>query len=69
MRKRILIINSSFRKKNTYKILTQIEQLIKKGDTDVEIINLFDYKVENCIGCKKCITDGECYPKEIDKTE
>lgn len=64
MRKRILIINSSFRKKNTYKILTQIEQLISDSDTDVEIINLFDYKVENCIGCKKCITDGECYLKD-----
>jgi multimeric flavodoxin WrbA len=60
MSMRILIINSSFRKMNTYKILTQIEQLLKKSDThnNVEIINLFDYKIENCIGCRKCITNG-----------
>ena len=64
MSKSILIINSSFRKKNTYKVLMQIEQLLKKSDTNIEIINLFDYKIENCIGCKKCITDGECCFKD-----
>lgn len=64
MNKSILIINSSFRKKNTYKVLKQIEQLLKNSETDVEIINLFDYKIENCIGCKKCITDGACCLKD-----
>ena len=64
MSKNILIINSSYRKKNTYNVLIQIEQLLKKNDTNIEIINLFDYKIENCIGCKKCITDGECCFKD-----
>jgi multimeric flavodoxin WrbA len=64
MSKNILIINSSYRKKNTYNVLMQIEQLLKKNDTNIEIINLFDYKIENCIGCKKCITDGECCFKD-----
>ena len=64
MSKNILIINSSYRKKNTYNVLMQIEQLLKKSDTNIEIINLFDYKIENCIGCKKCITDGECCFKD-----
>jgi multimeric flavodoxin WrbA len=66
MSKNVLIINSSFRKMNTYKVLTQIEQLLKKSDTqtNVEILNLFDYKIESCIGCRKCITDGDCYLKD-----
>lgn len=64
MNKSILIINSSYRKKNTYKVLMQIEQLLKNSDTTIEIINLFDYKIENCIGCKKCISDGECCFKD-----
>jgi Multimeric flavodoxin WrbA len=64
MKKSILIINSSFRKKNTYSVLSQIEQLLKKHDYEVEMVNLFDYKIENCIGCKKCITDGECSFKD-----
>lgn len=62
--KRILIINSSFRKKNTYNVLLQIGQLLKRNNFDFEVINLFDYKIENCLGCRKCVTDGECYLKD-----
>jgi len=64
MSKNVLIINSSFRKKNTYKLLTEIEQLLKNSDINVEIINLFDYKIDSCIGCRNCITDGECFFKD-----
>ena len=64
MSKNILLFNSSFRKKNTYNVLTQIGQVLKKSDIVVEIINLFDYKIENCIGCRKCVTDGECCLKD-----
>lgn len=55
MAKKVLLINSSFRKKNTYKLLLQVGELIKKNGFEIEIINLFDYNLKDCIGCETCI--------------
>lgn len=60
MSKTILLINSSFKKGNTYNILLQIENLLKDNGISTEIINLFDYKIDSCLGCQKCIATGSC---------
>ena len=58
--KTILIINGSYRKGNTYSLLLQIEVLLKRQGFRTEIVNLFDFKIESCIGCQKCVSAGKC---------
>jgi len=60
MNKKVLMINGSARKKNTYSLLLQIEKILKARDIDVEIINLFDYEIKDCVGCETCVTRECC---------
>lgn len=60
MIKKILMINGSARKKNTYKMLLKIEQILKAHTFEIEIINLFDYDIKNCIGCEVCVNFEKC---------
>ena len=59
MAKKVLMINGSFRQKNTYGSLLQIEQILKKHNIEAEIINLFDYDIKDCIGCETCIYQND----------
>ena len=58
--KTILLINISARKGNTWNLLLQIENLLKDHGFSTEIVNLFDYRIENCLGCQKCVARGSC---------
>lgn len=58
--KRVLAINSSRRKRNTYNILTELKTGMKNKGIEVDIINLFDYKIDECTGCEKCLREGLC---------
>lgn len=62
--KKILLINCSKRKKNTYNLLLQAEEILKEREFDTEIINLHDYKINYCIGCECCILKGGCVLKD-----
>ena len=62
--KKILLINSSPRKRNTYKLLTSIENILIAQGFQTEIINLNDYKINFCSGCEMCILKGDCYIKD-----
>ncbi len=64
--KTVLAINSSKRKKNTYKVLIQIKNILEKNDINVEIINLYDYNIYTCIGCEKCILTYKCVLQKDD---
>ena len=65
MSKKVLMINGSFRKKNTYNILVQIGEILKKHDIETEILNLFDYEIKDCTGCDDiCILQGSCHIKD-----
>lgn len=59
--KKILLINASNRKKNTYKLLTSIEDILKSKGYTTEIINLYNYKIDFCKGCEVCILKGKCF--------
>lgn len=62
MGKKVVMINGSFRKKNTYNLLVQIGQILKAHDIESEILNLFDYKIDDCVGCDDvCIRQGHCH--------
>ena len=65
MSKKVVMINGSFRKKNTYDILVQTGQILKNHDIETEIINLFDYEIKDCTGCDEiCIQQGSCHVKD-----
>lgn len=56
----IIAINSSKRKMNTYGIIKQVREILDHNHIKVEIINLFDYNINPCIGCEKCLIKGDC---------
>lgn len=59
--KKILLINSSNRKKNTYNLLLSIENILKDKGYETEIITLSDYKINFCKGCEVCILKSNCF--------
>lgn len=62
--KKILLINSSNRKKTTYNLLVSIEKLLIKEGFSTEIICLKDYKLDFCRGCEVCVMKGGCFVKD-----
>ena len=60
MSKKILILDGSFRKKNTYNLLLQIERILNRKGYETEIINLFDVSINDCIGCEACVSGTRC---------
>lgn len=60
MNKKVLIIDGSARKKNTYNVLAQIGQTLEANSVDVEILNLFDYTIKDCVGCEVCVNRKGC---------
>lgn len=60
----VIAINSSKRKLNTYGLISQVSEILKDENINVEIINLFDYNIEDCIGCEKCLIEGNCVFKD-----
>ncbi len=56
---KILMINGSYRKKNTYGLLKKIESLL--SEHDIEVCNISDYNIKPCVGCENCIRKGNCH--------
>jgi multimeric flavodoxin WrbA len=55
---KILMINVSHRKKNTYNFLMRVSKIY--ASHDVELINLTDYEIKDCLGCEACMKKGNC---------
>ena len=65
MGKKVIMINGSFRKHNTYNVLVQTGELLKKYGIETEILNLSDYEIKHCIGDdENCIRNGKCSQKD-----
>lgn len=60
MEKKVLLIDGSARKRNTYSLLTQVGAMLQSRGIKTEIINLFDYTIEDCVGCEACVTQKTC---------
>lgn len=58
--KKIIALNSSKRKMNTYGLIQRIKVLLNQEQIEVEIINLFDEDIKACIGCEHCLMKGNC---------
>lgn len=61
---KVIALNSSSRKMNTYDLIVQVKEILKRSNIDVEIINLFDYEIKTCIGCEHCLIKGGCILKD-----
>lgn len=61
---KIIAINSSKRKMNTYGVIQQAKQILDNNNIKLEIINLFDYDIKPCIGCENCLIKGNCVFKD-----
>ena len=64
MKKRVVAINSSKRKKTTYGLLKQIKKQMEDEDIIVDVFNLFDFNIKECTGCESCLRKGKCYLKD-----
>lgn len=62
--KKILLINASNRKKNTYKLLISIENILRSKGYETELITLYDYKIDFCRGCEVCVLKSKCFVKD-----
>ncbi len=58
--KKVIALHASRRKMNTFKLLQQLQQELAGHNVEVEVLSLYDYKLNDCIGCEKCILRGEC---------
>ncbi|HSL90304.1 MAG TPA: flavodoxin family protein [Ignavibacteriaceae bacterium] len=63
---KVLVLNGSPKRKGTVSSLLQnvVEGMNEKSD--VEWINVYDLKMNHCIGCMKCRSTEECIMKKDD---
>jgi multimeric flavodoxin WrbA len=63
--KHVVAVNGSSKNANTQKLLTEIADLLEEHQIQVTIINLGDYKIDDCIGCELCIRKtSACFQKD-----
>ena len=62
--KKITALLGSKRKKNTYKLLMEIKEVLLKNNMELEIIELYKYDIKDCIGCYHCVLKGGCVLKD-----
>lgn len=61
----VIALLGSRRKGNTYGLLVRIQEALAASGTDMEIIDLYDLDIRECIGCQRCLTHDTC-PLEDD---
>jgi len=67
MSKKVVVINGSYRRENTFNVLTQIEAILNKNGIETEILNLGDYSINACNGCdSNCIKGARCCQTDDD---
>jgi len=58
--KKVLLINSSWRKKTTFGVLKQIDEILQLRGVETEFLHLAEYDIQSCRGCEICIMRGQC---------
>ena len=58
--KQVVALLGSRRKKNTYRLLSEIQEILKKHEIELHIIELCHCNVTPCAGCERCILQGQC---------
>ncbi|MCL2544347.1 MAG: flavodoxin family protein [Clostridia bacterium] len=60
MNQKVVMVDGSARKKNTFRVLQDIGQILKKRGFDAEILDLFAYDLKDCAGCETCVGHDGC---------
>lgn len=58
--KEVVALLGSKRKKNTYQLLNEIKNILQKNGIRLEIMELYQYHVEPCVGCYHCVLCDKC---------
>ncbi len=68
MNKKIIVLSGSPRKKDGYRIIKQIENLMSnKGKVEFDYLHTNELHIKDCIGCMQCFDKGEgCCPLRDD---
>jgi len=62
MKKRVLALNTSPRKKSTYRLLEVLKTKLADSDITTDIAHLHELKINPCIGCEACLRkDSPCH--------
>ncbi|MCD4826366.1 MAG: flavodoxin family protein [Acholeplasmataceae bacterium] len=59
---KILIINGSQRKKNTYGLLKRVQE--EFIDDEIDFVNISEFEIKACTGCEQCLRKGDCHLKD-----
>jgi multimeric flavodoxin WrbA len=53
--KHVVAINGSPRRGNTHKLVKDIATLLESHDIRTTVLNLADYRIDDCTGCETCV--------------
>lgn len=58
--KQVVALLGSRRKKNTYRLLMEIQSILESYQIKLHIIELYKENIQPCLGCEQCILRGSC---------
>lgn len=58
--KQVIALLGSKRKKNTYRLLMEMQPILEKYQIQLRIIELYKENIQPCLGCEQCILRGNC---------
>lgn len=62
--KNILVISTSLRKGNSYRLAQQFAKGAEEAGNKVELVSLVGKKIDYCRGCFQCLSKGSCVIKD-----
>ena len=60
MAKKIIMINGSARKQNTFGMLKDLKDIFVGYGINVEIVHLHEININHCVGCEHCVKKEGC---------
>lgn len=58
--KQVVALLGSKRKKNTHRLLMEMQPILEKHQIQLRIIELYKENIQPCLGCEQCILRGSC---------
>ena len=58
--KQVVALLGSKRKKNTYRLLMEMQLILERHQIELRIIELYKANIQPCLGCEQCILRGSC---------
>ena len=58
--RQVVALLGSKRKKNTYRLLMEMQPVLERHQIELHIIELYKANIQPCLGCEQCILRGSC---------